>query len=364
MAFAAFGSEPPMMRLRLATALSTTGALGLFVFCACNGLRSGPIDDAAEAPLEDGGNGDGGGSSSGDSTDAAAARTDAATPIDAEVDPEWAMSALPAPVPPAGNYSIANGVVKDEVTGLTWMQSALTADTHAGATTACAMSSLNGGDWRLPTRAELLSITSYSDKGINQDVFGGALADGVFWASTQDSASATFAWFVRFGVAAAITDDKSSPKNVRCVRGPARVNRTTPGAPRGHYIFKSPSVVYDVRTKLEWTRQPARSTIVDFEAALNACADLTLEGTQWRVPTARELESLFDVRAAVAPAWDIEAFGNPPGAAGFSYWTLTALPNLPDPYTHLGVTFRPSISTTTLVSATSQAFVRCVRGPK
>jgi hypothetical protein len=353
------------MRTRLLVVFCTLQALALGV--ACNGLRSGPLDETPTPATSDGGDGTegGGGASSGSSNggDGGANNSSDAGAIDADIDPEWAMSPLPVPNPPANNYAVADGVVRDEVTGLAWMQNTLSAQPQASAATACAAITLQGGNWRLPTRTELLSITDYSSKGINQDVFGSSLEDGTFWTSTPDSASSTHAWMVRFGVSAAITDDRNATKNVRCVRGPALSLKTKPGAPRGHYILSSQFVAYDVRTRLEWMREPAKPTAINLEGALNACANLSLEGTKWRLPNARELETLFDVRAVTSPAWDIEVFGNP-ASTGLIFWTLTTLSNLPQPYTHLGVDFRPSMSTTTLASATSLAFVRCVRGPK
>lgn len=133
---------------------------------------------------------------------------------------------------------------------------------------------------------------------------------------------------------------------------------TFAAAPSGHYTLSADTAL-DARTRLEWARQPgaARVSLAD---ALLACNNRP--GGLWRVPSARELETIVDVRAATAPTWDRTAFGqtsaDPP-----VFWTLTPLPVSSPPLTHVVVDFRP----TRLVSAqaeTELALVRCVRGPQ
>src|SRR5688572_17527897 len=116
--------------------------LALALAVACNGLRSGPLDETLTPAPDDGGAEGGGASSSGNHSnggDGGANNSDAEA-IDADIDPEWAMSPLPGPNPPANNYAVADGVVKDEVTGLVWMQSPLPAQSQISAATACAAS--------------------------------------------------------------------------------------------------------------------------------------------------------------------------------------------------------------------------------
>lgn len=128
-------------------------------------------------------------------------------------------------------------------------------------------------------------------------------------------------------------------------------------APAGHYQV-SADTVFDVRTRLEWARQPgARVALAD---ALLACNNRP--GGQWRVPSARELETLVDVRATTAPAWDRAAFGDAAGDPPV-FWTLTPLPVAAPPATHVVVDFRPARSVMAQAE-TDLAFVRCVRGPR
>lgn len=312
---------------------------------ACGALREGPLglpepDADAALPMDGGDDGE-----PSDETDAGV-DPDAATPPSA--DPEWAMWRLPPPSPPAGNYAVANGVARDETTGLEWQQATLAGDrTHADATNACAQAG-----FRLPTRIELLSLIDYvpGGAGINTAVFGGDSTDKTFWSSTPDSlASTTHAWTVRFGPGPNVTADRGTSHSARCVRGGA--------APGEHYAVSTDTML-DRRTGLEWARTTSIAPVT-LSDALQTCNDFP--GGQWRVPSARELETLFDVRATQAPAWNAAAFGAGTGTPVF--WTLTLLPASAAPNTNLVVDFRPNRSVWAKPGSDT-AYVRCVRGPK
>jgi hypothetical protein len=144
---------------------------------------------------------------------------------------------------------------------------------------------------------------------------------------------------------------------IACVLGPLAHATAFAAAPAGHYQV-SAETAFDVRTRLEWVRQSGPRVMLD--GALQACSGHP--GGQWRVPSARELETLVDVRASTAPAWDHAAFGGAPEGPPV-FWTLTRLPVAAPPATHIVVDFRPARE----VMAQGEddlALVRCVRGPR
>lgn len=128
-------------------------------------------------------------------------------------------------------------------------------------------------------------------------------------------------------------------------------------APARHYQL-SADTAFDVRTRLEWARQP--SPRVDLSDAPGACT--ARAGGNWRIPSARELETLVDVRATTAPTWDRAAFGAVAGDPPV-FWTLTPLPASAAPARQIVVDFRPTRSITAQGDG-ELAFVRCVRGPR
>jgi len=103
---------------------------------------------------------------------------------------------------PAGRYSITNGTVHDNRTGLTWQQSYRNKVVQADAATYCASQS---GGWRLPTIKELLTLYDFSYSGadnvyLDSVAFGGvAYADSTFWSSTVSAGDRTSVWQVIFG---------------------------------------------------------------------------------------------------------------------------------------------------------------------
>jgi hypothetical protein len=71
-------------------------------------------------------------------------------------------------VEPPNHYTIANGEVTDNYTGLTWQQGFSDTMDHASAVAYCSSLTLNGNTWRLPTINELAST-------VNEALVGGAI---------------------------------------------------------------------------------------------------------------------------------------------------------------------------------------------
>lgn len=117
-------------------------------------------------------------------------------------------------------------IVRDALTGLEWQ--AIPFDgrmTWADAEKACRALRLGGhDDWRLPTRAELLSIVEDTrhNPAIDIDAFPGTPSEW-FWTATPYAGDPkSYAWVVDFGYGSSGLDGRGGSGRVRAVRGPAR----------------------------------------------------------------------------------------------------------------------------------------------
>lgn len=124
------------------------------------------------------------------------------------------------PTPPPVHETVV-----DTATGLEW-QAVPFAESmkHADAVRACAELRLGGhDDWRLPTRAELLTLVDdarYSP-AIDTDAFPNT-PSAWFWTSTAYAGGDDYAWVVLFGGGRSGIDRRGDDCRVRAVRGPAR----------------------------------------------------------------------------------------------------------------------------------------------
>lgn len=138
-------------------------------------------------------------------------------------------TALPArseAAAPAGRYTVSNGTVLDQKTGLTWQQS--TSTTGYNYTDAVAYCSANtpalpGANWRLPNLKELLSIVderAATPPTLDTSYFLSAQS-GWYWTGTASALMANNVWIVTFGNGGAFSKDITLPSTgayVRCVR--------------------------------------------------------------------------------------------------------------------------------------------------
>ena len=115
---------------RRAALAVTAFALTIAAVASCGALRDGPgpdvVDGDASAPRD------------GALVEETSTSADGPSRTPPEHDREWAMWRLPRSAPPADNYSVAGGVVRDETTRLEWMREAIDELTHAEAESACA----------------------------------------------------------------------------------------------------------------------------------------------------------------------------------------------------------------------------------
>jgi len=127
---------------------------------------------------------------------------------------------------PAGRYTVSNGTVLDQKTGLTWQQSTVnTTYSYGDAMTYCSGNTpaLPGSGWRLPTMKELLSIVddrAATPPTLDTAFFLSAQA-GWYWTGTPSALMASNVWIVTFGNGGVFSKDITLPATtayIRCVR--------------------------------------------------------------------------------------------------------------------------------------------------
>ncbi len=119
----------------------------------------------------------------------------------------------------------AAGIVTDSQTNLQWQDdysdnsSTIKTAIWTDAIGYCEALDLDGTDWRLPNKKELLSIVDYAaDAPSISSVFDNT-ASLNFWSSTTYAIYTDRAWIVNFGNGYSGTYDKATNSyNVRCVR--------------------------------------------------------------------------------------------------------------------------------------------------
>jgi len=122
---------------------------------------------------------------------------------------------------PVGRYTIINGTVLDNKTGLLWQRNidAMTY-TWGAAQTYCTNLNLDGLGWRVPSLKELQTIVdeSKTNPAIDTNALPTPKTSG-FWTSSPVAANSAGAWSVFFGVGG--YTDQGAVTNltlVRCVR--------------------------------------------------------------------------------------------------------------------------------------------------
>jgi hypothetical protein len=211
-------------------------------------------------------------------------------------------------------------VVVDRITGLMWQRRASsTLVTWMKAQQACGDLTLAGhGDWRLPSRIELVSLldTRRTQPSIDVEAFPGTPSDW-FWTSSRAADDPNAAWYVYFYFGYPRTDDVTNAFSVRCVRSPP------PAQPSPIRYEAQAQEARDVATGLRWERAPTTEPLT-FEAARTYCKGLRIGGDEhWRVPTLGELLTLVDEHAS-SPMIDRAAF---PGTVPDAFWSSSTFAN-------------------------------------
>lgn len=212
-----------------------------------------------------------------------------------------------------------DGTITDLNTGLMWQktpnldQKSTYAEAVAGADT---FNLAGYDDWRLPTIKELYSLidfngsiissTPYLDTATFDFVYGDESAgerqiDAQYWSSTEYVGTVFGGSEAVFGVNFADGRIKGYPKQrgngqemqqfVRYVRG-----NTSYGI--NNFVNNGNGTISDAATGLMWQQQDSGTTL-NWESALAYCEGLEAAGyNDWRLPDAKELQSIVDYTRA------------------------------------------------------------------
>lgn len=135
--------------------------------------------------------------------------------------------------------------------------------------------------------------------------------------------------------------------------------RAGSNAPPGQYVVGTQTAL-DTKTGLRWQRVSSGGVV--WATALQTCSTITLDGENgFRLPTVRELETIYDVRATTGPLVDKNVFSaaNATISAGYhwasdqsgaSAYVVSFIPPGQNPY--MGTQAK-----------TDFAGARCVKGP-
>jgi Protein of unknown function (DUF1566) len=246
-------------------------------------------------------------------------------------------------------YRATASTLTDEVTELVWQITPPEQPlTHTQATSYCDELELAGQtDWRLPTRLEYISLLD-EGKGAGYALPADIPFDttGTFWTASASGVTPTLFFVV---------DDAEGTWNV-FLEGTELQARCVRGAALSGALEADNGVVIDTMTSLTWQASELTNARVTWEEALDYCETLGVGGKEdWRLPSIKELATLIDESATVAPVI-AASFG---AVAERKYWSSTpTAPFLSDPAAFvLDTDFGISMSLN--MSETSAA--RCVR---
>jgi hypothetical protein len=223
-----------------------------------------------------------------------------------------------------------DGTVGDRNTGLVWQQAHNQRITQKAAAAACRDLKLGGrSDWRLPTIKELFSLADFRGSTgrrffIDNGVFDVELSDEISpndpFASTHRVEMMGQTWSAtiyagkhwdRDNVEAAFFFNFFDGRIKQAPTGrPQQFYRCARGAEWGGNAFanRGDGTVSDAATGLMW-QQTDDGAARDWPAALAYCEGLELAGRRdWRLPNARELQSIVDY-SRPAPALDTRYLG-------------------------------------------------------
>ena len=189
----------------------------------------------------------------------------------------------------SANFQQNGGVVEDMVTQLAWLSVPLTSGSYSApeAQMDCAADMTDGRIWDLPTLFELMTIADYTSDNPASYAGSGLVIPGTFgqrgfWTS-DTRAGLHYGLLFRgllFGGGVGF-DNVTADRYGRCV------SRPNTNAERIDFCVDEQSRLVDQRTGLAWRFAP-ESSPVTWTNALTVCDQ------GWRLPTIKELISIFD----------------------------------------------------------------------
>ncbi|MCP4755353.1 MAG: DUF1566 domain-containing protein, partial [Proteobacteria bacterium] len=243
-----------------------------------------------------------------------------------------------------------DGTITDANTLLMWQKlDADAAKTWPNAGSFCQSLSLGSySDWRLPHVKELQSLLDFgSSPLINASFLNTNSAS--YWTATPLASATESAWMVGFNDGSVSGDAKSKYHLVRCVRG-ANGSDIWPL----DFTDNGDGTVRHQSTGLTWQQANGLKT---WESALTECEALSLGGyDDWRLPNARELQTIIDY-SSYSPAINSTMF---PAANPSDYWSSTT--SVAGSTTAMHASFNNGFMGNT--SKTGSLYARCVRSDK
>ncbi|MBH1989428.1 MAG: DUF1566 domain-containing protein [Myxococcaceae bacterium] len=231
------------------------------------------------------------------------------------------------------------GIVTDSRTGLQWQKATASGVCDwTNATQYCESLMLGGhADWRLPTVIELQTLVDYTIHCIGPTIDSTAFPDTpntLFWASDAYPNNSSLHYYVSFGshdgqCGGLACTQGTAPCSVpyvslfaysRCVR-PARANQAIDRYfdENGEILTNSSLQVQDKVTNLVWQRFVAGA--YNWSDAISYCNNLNLGKYVWRLPTIKELSTLFDISIPWSnPTINTTSFPDTPATV---FWSST-----------------------------------------
>ena len=265
---------------------------------------------------------------------------------------------------PDPRFSADGGLVRDHLSGLTWLRDAghfeWPASWHEASAAIAALNRTRHrgrGDWRLPDRRELWSLICFGarDPALPAGNPFRNVVLGWYWSSTSSARNADYAWAVQTTGGRVFFEHKERDAFVWPCAGTGRVLAATgqpvDRAPSGGaessaehrqvpavhgVVWPTPRFraegdgVRDLLTGLCWMERADLSRgAVDWVDALAAVDRINRERPhtpRWRLPTIVELESLLDARQCDPSL----PGGHPFRDVGPGYWSSTTSAYEPD----------------------------------
>ncbi|WP_158847826.1 DUF1566 domain-containing protein [Algibacter sp. L1A34] len=259
-----------------------------------------------------------------------------------------------------------DGTVTDNITGLMWQQDM--GDKMSYSDAAALVETISLGDhtdWRIPTIKELYSLanftgrcfgddavdlfidTNYFEQPIGDESIGEREIDGQTWSKTHYAGLIMNGDEAIFGYNFVDGRLKGYPKYKPADGSPNtmyfRMVRGNESYGENNFTDNGDGTITDLATGLMW-QQADNGNTYDWENALDYAESLTLaEHGDWRMPNAKELQSIVDYTRSPSttssPAIDplfsctpiIDTDGNT-GQYGY-YWSSSPLQDGPTPYT-------------------------------